>query len=1292
MGAALAQAAAPEEILRFPAGSEPGSGAGQLRGPGPIGVDPANGHLFVADQINARVSEFTANGNFVKAWGWGVVASGPDNNPRNEVQEISLDATGGSFSLVFTNPLPGEAATRQTTAAIPFDAKASDVQAAFEQLESPSPGDIAVTGPDGGPWTIDFSGKYADTDIAPFEITSSTLSGGSGAVVNTIQDGANFETCYPAAGDVCRAGQSGGAAAGEFTGLSGIAVDPSGAVYVFDSFDNTHVGGELSARVQKFDPSAGPPGEESRRADFLLMIGGEVNKTTGANLCTAADLEAGNVCGAGVPGTGDAEFAGLSGGARLAFGIGPHLLVGDKERIEEFDTNGTFVRNIPVAGGYVRNMAVDASGNLYIVRAPADVTPDERSLDNIQKLGPNGELLTPEFKTISNPRAVIVDSSNNVYAIEDPDSFGSPKVDPRVVEFNASGAKIVPDAEEVKNKEFFAQKGTATLHGLATLLCTGAPPGALYVSDRTGHVSAYGSDPGCNPSPPAEPSIDGQFATSVDTSSAVVKAEINPHGQSTTYYVQYGLADCASNPCSEQPAAPGVSLGNEGQKAVLTAGVSLAGLSPDTVYHYRFCAQSSGSGDQPVCGVGGKVGVDGAGSSFITRRPAASLLPDERAYELVSPPQKNSGEVAPRGGTNLSLLQASPDGNRISYSSPTAFDDPKSAPATSQYLSEREEGGWATENITPPDQGGVIENGVRGFSSDLSTTAFVVREPPLCCNATPGVDNLYLRDNATGGLRLVTGAEPRLSIPRSNYCVAFGGATEDYERVIFSAFGALTPDAPEGIGRSLYEWTASEGIRLVSILPDGTPALPAVKTNFGERTESCKMGRSNIQHAISADGARIFWTFSGNYEGAQFPLFARLNGSETIQLDAPQGIVGAGGGGEFWAASADGSKVLFTDLNKLTPGANAGDLYLYDFDAPEGSRLSDLTAGPTAANVQGVMGASEAGDVAYFVATGVLAANDGAAVDPKTGDPAKAKAGQNNVYLWRAGQPLRYIATLSPGTVDNSNWQPGPEFRSPAVTADGQHLAFLSVEALTGYDNASEEDGKPVKEVYLYDAEADRLSCASCNPTGARPLGPSALTTWKVPFEQPRFLSADGGRLFFESFDALAEADVNGARDVYEFERPGVGDCTTASPTYTPLADGCLALISSGAAGSGNSYFLDASASGDDVFISTFQKLTGWDTDELYDAYDARVGGGFPEPPEPEEPCGEPPLEACPPPPPPAPAKVAPASGALLPGDPPPVHCKPGQVRRKGKCVRKPKHHKKAHHHKRANHRQGAGR
>jgi len=95
---------------------------------------------------------------------------------------------------------------------------------------------------------------------------------------------------------------------------------------------------------------------------------------------------------------------------------------------------------------------------------------------------------------------------------------------------------------------------------------------------------------------------------------------------------------------------------------------------------------------------------------------------------------------------------------------------------------------------------------------------------------------------------------------------------------------------------------------------------------------------------------------------------------------------------------------------------------------------------------------------------------------------------------------------------------------------------------------------------------------------------------------------------------------------------------------------------------------LDASAEGRDVFLTTRSRLTGWDTNENYDVYDAREGGGFPEPPPIPKVCeGEGCLSAVPA----APPTSAPSTPAFAgPGNAKP---KPPKAKKKHKA------HKKKH-------------
>jgi hypothetical protein len=199
----------------------------------------------------------------------------------------------------------------------------------------------------------------------------------------------------------------------------------------------------------------------------------------------------------------------------------------------------------------------------------------------------------------------------------------------------------------------------------------------------------------------------------------------------------------------------------------------------------------------------------------------------------------------------------------------------------------------------------------------------------------------------------------------------------------------------------------------------------------------------------------------------------------------------------------------------------------------------------------------------------------------------------------------------------------------------------MSDRRFTGYDNedvTSAHVGERLdEEVYEYDAQTAGLVCASCNPTGARPIGhlagtanstrslPDLNSVWTgkwvagstpdwVEFKdgyalyQPRYLS-DDGRLFFDVSDALVPQDINGTEDVYEYEPVGVGGergCLGDDSTYDAGSAGCISLISGGT-GEDESVFADASATGDDVFFVTAERLVGSDIDKAYDMYDAHV-------------------------------------------------------------------------------------
>jgi len=254
-----------------------------------------------------------------------------------------------------------------------------------------------------------------------------------------------------------------------------------------------------------------------------------------------------------------------------------------------------------------------------------------------------------------------------------------------------------------------------------------------------------------------------------------------------------------------------------------------------------------------------------------------------------------------------------------------------------------------------------------------------------------------------------------------------------------------------------------------------------------------------------------------------------------------------------------------------------------------------------------MIGASADGHYAYLIVDGQLVSGQ-----PLLGHNA-------GLYLWHDGT-LRYIGPAPNGLFQEELYSGvgAGTPRQARVIPDGRHLLFSATSGagLTGYDHGTCAGGAPgCRELYLYNADTASLVCVSCNPSGAPA---TAMATDQVralngatqtSVHQNMALTDDGSRVFFTTAEALVPEDINGKNDAYEYD----------------VATGALHLLSTGTSTS-DSYFMDASTTGDDAFFVTNQSLVGWDTDQAYDLYDARAGGGWPEPPPPVAPCVE---EAC---------------------------------------------------------------
>jgi hypothetical protein len=661
------------------------------------------------------------------------------------------------------------------------------------------------------------------------------------------------------------------------------------------------------------------------------------------------------------------------------------------------------------------------------------------------------------------------------------------------------------------------------------------------------------------PASAAGPPILGPtWAGEVTSGSARLHGAITPNGLATSYHFDYITnAGYEANVAASKEGFAGAAKVPPGADAVVGSGTSvvsvvqsLSALAPETSYRYRLVAKNS-AGTVPSETL--TIATQGFASG--------SILLDNRAWEMVSPVQKNGGQVdAPGTLAGGGVFQAAAGGNAVTYGSATSFGSgAQGAPQGSQYVATRSPAGWANQNITTPMLSGSYGSGPVGvpyqlFSEDLSTALLLngrhcrgggagcpVANAPLPGSGAPaGYENYYLRQ-AGGFAALLDSADlAHSALDAAHFDLDLAGASPGLGHVVLSSCAALTASAtevPAGEGcdplaTNLYEWSGGT----LSLLNSASGAALAASSG-----------------AISADGSRVYFTQGGN-------LYLR-EGSVTKQAD-----LDAGGGGSFATASADGAVSYFT---------RAEHLWRYEAGADS---ATDLTP---AGEVKGVLGASADGSYLYYLAASGLFARHGATT-----------------------------TEIAP-TADAGNYPPATG--TARVSADGTRLAFMLTAPQPGFDNTDQISGEPDSQVYRYDALADRLTCVSCNPTYGRPVGPSWLAgsypngtaPGSLNSYKPRAMSADGNRLFFDSADALVLADTNGEPDAYEWEAQGTGSCTKTG--------GCLALVSSGKASSPSS-FVDASADGSDVYFLTERSLVEPTDPGSVDLYDARVNGGLPLP------------------------------------------------------------------------------
>lgn len=744
-----------------------------------------------------------------------------------------------------------------------------------------------------------------------------------------------------------------------------------------------------------------------------------------------------------------------------------------------------------------------------------------------------------------------------------------------------------------------------------------------------GHVYAF------EPKEECAPEVLSSSAGDITETEATLRATINPCGLETKYrleYVSKAQFEAEGGKSFEQGNAEVAGEGTlpQGGEGVAVSATA-EGLEPDIHYVSRVFAENAE----------GEIEEQGSFKTFPSPGPVepcsnvtlrtglSTLLPDCRAYELVTPPDTNGRPASGGffGAYDFPTVRAAPSGNLASFvleGGSLPGQEGTGAFNGDSYVATRTAQGWAStlagptgeenNSILAPNPGSFSPDQTYSLWSDKTGTR--IRYPD-------GHSELVGR----GSLGEDPKAEANL-------------VTENGSHIIFTSRVPLEEEGPSAGTKAVYDRSATGPTHVVSLLPgDLTPAE----------------GENASYLGASEDGEGIAFSIGG-------AMYVRLHNTETQKVSEP--------GAEFAGVSKEGGRVFYL---------KGGDLFAFDTET-EATIPFSTSGDATPVNV-----ASD-GTHAYFVSPSVLTGE----LNP---NGEEAKPGAQNLYLSEGEGEISFVARVTERDVEGESTTAGQldglglwilsldplsggSAKDPSrTTPSGQTLLFKSRADLTEFKSGG------FAQIYRYDSAQNRLECLSCNQTDTLPTSDASLQSIAVQqfslepagsFLRIANQSPDGNRAFFQSAEPLSLADTDGKLDVYEWEEEGVGSCKQSG--------GCVFLISAPHS-AGPDYLYAMSESGDDVFFRTSDQILPRDSEATLSIYDARVGGGFAEPGTEIECEGE----GCHPQNPP-PVLVTPAKPAQGADDQvaTPKHCPRGKHRVKhgGKEVCVKNHHKKKHHHR----------
>ena len=833
-----------------------------------IAVDPTSGDVYVSDPFNRRVSKFTPSGEFLfmvgrnvnpsgagqaerdictaqdveeeDECGKGGSAGGPGEYfaaPSSEAFPLAVDSAGDLWvgdgsRIVVLNP----SGHFLSEAALPEERTATHLalNSAGDRLYAVEPG-VRET------QEVTFEGFEAGDTFTLGNLPAACSAPETAAIAYATKEnpdtgkvefdpGQTLSNVYSALAAECGSGNVG------YLSIATVAFLFSGelAATNIPQLTCTSATGSCSvetlgpdgapSRIEALEPAGGPPSSFTPLQTIEEGAGGTAWRDFKAiALGASGNLYVGERPGSGAPGllrVFDGESGDLIsqfGAGQLAGDNGPYgIAVGEAAGYLYSDSAGNETGAEFPQRSYAQRFELPAPGPLIEDQGVAEATP----LGEGAWLGPLPTAATLEGKI--NP-----EGAPTTYRFE----WGTS------ASYGHSTA-----VEELSGEEYESEAVEAQLTGLL--------PDTTYHFRLCAENEAVAPESNCGPDATVTTrtaiGIEAQWVSALAARGATLNAQLDPLGaEAPSWWVQYGTGGALDHESAHQPlpATPGA------------VSVTLSGLEPATTYSYRFVAKGGQEG--------ASYEVPGETRTFTTQPAGLGLsLPDGRAWEMVSPPDKHGGRIrafsygamqAAENGNALAFLslgslEANPEGNRLIEAS--------------SELSRRAPGGrWSSRDITPPHSAVTLTPTGEGyeyklFSADLGRALLEPRDftqlAPAAGERTP-----YVRENS----------EPPAYTPLLTPANAPGGgyggdptrplgpvearaATPDLSDVVLRS-GVPLAGAPGG---ALHEW-AGGSLEALSV-------LPGEEVGEGEEVVAAELGAglASLRGALSEDGTRAFFS------------------------------------------------------------------------------------------------------------------------------------------------------------------------------------------------------------------------------------------------------------------------------------------------------------------------------------------------------------------------------------------------------------------------------------------------